>query len=182
MGWYGIKADFKDVKEYAAQELNISPENGVLLERAYHGNTVYSLVQLKKDNSKLIMVDLVRKSDDGFWLHKPLSENCGPSDLNCPERILKQSTSQNIYAIEWREKCRAQRRNKAETIKTFKLLPTGIIIATEYGRKLKFMRAYNKSWSQIVCLDIEKNEVYRYRYESFKADELKQALEELKAA
>lgn len=76
MGWYGIKADFKDVKEYAAQELNISPENGVLLERAYHGNTVYSLVQLKKDNSKLIMVDLVRKSDDGFWLHKPLSENC----------------------------------------------------------------------------------------------------------
>ena len=79
-------------------------------------------------------------------------------------------------------KTNTRRRNKAETIKTFKLLPTGIIIATEYGRKLKFMRAYNKSWSQIVCLDIEENKVYRYSYKSFKADELKQALEELKAA
>lgn len=182
MGWFGIRADFNNVKEYAEQELKISNEQGILLERAYHGNTVFSLVQLHKDNSKLILVDLVRKSDDGFWVHKPLSENCGPNDLNCPERILKQSTSQNTYAIEWREKCRAQRRNKAETIKTFKLLPTGITITTEYGRKLKFMRAYNKSWSQIVCLDIEENQVYRFSYKSFKAEQLKQAVEELKAA
>ena len=57
MGWYGIQANFKDVKEYADQELKINPEQGVLLDRAYHGNTVYSLVQLKKDNSKLGFVE-----------------------------------------------------------------------------------------------------------------------------
>ncbi|WP_411688803.1 hypothetical protein [Acinetobacter indicus] len=182
MGFYAIQQNFSNVQEYAEQELKISEANGILLDRAYHGNTVYSLVQIKKDGSKLILVDLVRKGSDGFWGHKPLSESVGPYELDCPERILKQSTCQSPLAVAWREKCRQKRRDKAETIKTFKLLPTGIVITTEYGRKLKFMRAYNKSWSQIVCLDIEDNQVYRYSYKSFKADELKQALEELKAA
>lgn len=182
MGWLGIKATFKNVQEYAADELKIDSKQGILLDRAFYGNTVYSLVQMHKDNSKLIIVDLVQKSDDGFWMHKPISENVGPYHYDCPERILKQSTSQNPFAVKWREECRQMRRNKAELIKLFQTLPTGIIITTEYGRKLKFLRSYNKSWTQIVCEDIEEGKIYRYSYKVFRPEQLKKEITEPKAA
>ena len=139
MGWYGIKADFRNVQEYAAQELKIDSKFGFLLDRAYYGNTVYSLIARTDNNEKYIHIDLVQNGADGFWAHKPISENSGPYHYDCPERILKQSTSQNIHAVEWREQCRQIRRDKAELIKIFKAMPKGIIITTEYGRKLKFL-------------------------------------------
>lgn len=182
MGFYAIQQNFSNVQEYAEQELKISEANGILLDRAYHGNTVYSLVQLKKDGSKLILVDLVRKGSDGFWGHKPLSESCGPYELDCPERILKQSTCQSPLAVAWREKCRQKRRDKAETIKIFKQLKPDTIITTNRGDKLKFMRAYNTSYSQIVCSQVTDGKVYRFRYTDFEPNQLKQDLLETVAA
>lgn len=182
MGWYGIKADFRNVKEYAAQELKIDAKFGFLLDRAYHGNTVYSLIDRTDNNEKYIHIDLVQKGEDGFWAHKPISENSGPYHYDCPERILKQSTSQNIHAVQWREQCRQIRRDKAELINIFKTMPTGIIITTEYGRKLKFFGTYNKSWTQVVCEDIEENKKYRYKVTDFKPDQLKNEISELNVA
>lgn len=176
MGFYSIQQHFSNVQEYAEQELRISEANGILLDRAYHGNTVYSLVQLKKDGSKLILVDLVRKGSDGSWGHKPLSETCIPFEIDCPERILKQSTCDNPNAVEWREKCRQKRRDKALTIKIFKQLKPNAIITTTRGEKLKFMRAYNASFSQIVCSQVTDGKVYRFSYTDFKPEQLNQDL------
>lgn len=176
MGWYGIQQNFRNVQEYAEQELKIDADKGIILDRAYYGNTVYSLIESKIDGSRLILVDLVKSESDGQWMHKPLSENCSPYYYDCPERILKLSTSTNLYAIEWREKCRQKRRNKSETIKIFKKLIPDMIITTDRGEKLKFMRPYNKSCSQIVCSELSEGKVYRYSYTSFKAEQLKQDL------
>lgn len=176
MGWYGINQNFRNVQEYAEQELKIDAEKGIILDRAYYGNTVYSLIESKTDGSRMILVDLVRHESDGYWLHKPLSENCGPSDYDCPERILKLSTSTNSYAIEWREKCRQKRRNKSETIKIFKKLIPDMVITTDRGEKLKFMHPYNKTCTQIVCSQVSDGKVYRFSYTSFKPEQLKQDL------
>jgi hypothetical protein len=46
---------------------------------------------------------------DGVLYTKPISEDMGPAEDRCPERILDQLTEpSNQHAREWRQRCRAR--------------------------------------------------------------------------
>lgn len=71
----------------------------------------------------VIVIQFTNEKDEGFNYpqmgYKAVTENAGPNETNCPERILKLLTpTENKWANEWREKCRAtlERRKSAKNL------------------------------------------------------------------
>lgn len=168
MGWLCKVADYDSVKEYADYELKGS-KDFALLERSIYGKEVYSLYENIKSGDRFIMVDLITHGD-GEWCIKSMDETCGPCYYNCPEYILVQSTSMQPMAIEWREACRNIRRLKRKNIDAAKKLVVDDIVYYR-GKKLTYVRPYNKSYSQIVCRT-EEGEIYRYPVKEVEFDGL----------
>lgn len=166
MGWLCGVADYDSVKQYAEYELKGSKEFK-LLERSIYGKEVYSLYENTISGVRFIMVDLITHSD-GEWCIKSMDETCGPYYYNCPEYILVQSTSMQPTAIEWREACRNIRNLKRKKIEVAKKLVVDDIVLYR-GKKLTYIRPYNKSYSQIVCRT-EEGELYRYPVKDFELD------------
>ncbi len=66
-----------------------------------HGDEAGDVVAL------VVMLKRIPRSSDGCnFYYKAITEQMGPADDTCPERILKLLTpTENEYATEWRQKC-----------------------------------------------------------------------------
>lgn len=173
MGWFGIYKDYKNVAEYAANELNWDGKETKQLDRAVINSYVYTLVEVIGGINKgkiFIGVDRVERKD-GQWMHKSFDENCGPYAYDCPERILKRSNQTSIVSTKWREKCRSVRSDKALSLKLVKLLPKNVTFKSKYFGELTYLYMQNATGSKIVCRD-NTGSVYAYKLNNFSIEEL----------
>lgn len=173
MGWFGIYGKFASVTDYAVQELAITNPDHTLLDRAIVNNYVYSLVQ-RGNGSTFILIDHVKR-DGNQWSHRPMDETFGPDNYDCPERILKQSTSNNSVAVKWRENCRQHRRDKALRLRLTNELKHGMIIKSKYFGSLAFISLHGKT--KLVCTD-NLGGRYAYPLRDFSVEELQNAINE----
>lgn len=66
----------------------------------------------------IFLMRYVRGDDPYNWGYKDLTENCGPCEARCPERILALLTpTDNEYAKEWRESCWANIKQRKQSRK-----------------------------------------------------------------
>lgn len=73
-----------------------------------------------KQGQRFAVVVLSRKTRDGDITWKEITEDMGPYDCDCPNRLLDLlSPTDNEYAQEWRAKCRERNSHKT----TGKLVP-----------------------------------------------------------
>ena len=178
MGWFGTYADYETVAEYAKQELNWNGEQTKQLDQAVVNSNVYTLVEIIKGDKKgeiFISIDRVERKD-GHWMHKGWDENGGPFAYDCPERILKRSNQTSQIAINWREKCRRMRRDKAERKRLVLLLKSGMIINSKAFGPLCFLYKSTKTGSKIACRD-NLGSVFAYQLKDFSIEELNNAID-----
>jgi hypothetical protein len=79
------------------------------LEFRVVGNNVWQLVLHIPTNSKRIYLAMIAKERDGGWGDKGLTEDSGPTQVNCPLSLLNKADLPGVtgYAVEWRESVRA---------------------------------------------------------------------------
>lgn len=93
------------------------------------GTTYYAAVKSPHDGSVSAVIILTHIDRAGYcnFGMKFMDEECGPFKCECPKSVLDAlSPTDNRYAIEWREKCRA---NKKDT--TLKDAPVGAKLKVE---------------------------------------------------
>lgn len=77
-----------------------------VLAKSVKGNTIYSAIR-HPTGEVFGLVTLLRKNRDGDIMVKDMSEDMGPCESECPEKILALlSPTDAEYAIAWRERCR----------------------------------------------------------------------------
>lgn len=176
MGWYGTYTEYENVADYVEHELDFNSETIRQLDRAIVNNTIYTLIEIIDGNEKglrTICVHLISKVDNN-WMYKSMGETCGPYYYDCPERILKHSTNMNATAIEWRDTCRAIRKNKANKLRLVKQLKSGTIIESNHYGHIEFIYKYNKGGSLIVCKS--STGTFKYKIEHITVEELDSAI------
>lgn len=126
MGWDG-RMDRRPVHEVVTEELE-SGGNSTVLARS---GKYYAV----RDNKTGIVFGLVvlSRRENRVWLYiKYVTEEMGPSESNCPDRILNMLSSADQvggYAAEWRERCRAN--NAAKKAANVTKLEPGMVIELE---------------------------------------------------
>lgn len=108
MGWTAGKLDgpysaraaieFEFDAEFAARVIDTYTRGGVIYAavEAHNGHDVFALV-------------LLTERHNGVLFTKPVSEDMGPAQVDCPARILDQLTEpSNEHARRWRERCAAR--------------------------------------------------------------------------
>ena len=123
MGWlhtqYATKQD-------VIRDLTRETDYRRTLRQSVRGNTLYQLVELKKDGGKFIEIDLLRGDRNFGWGYKDLSEDCGPCVDDCPLYMLDLADPPSTdTARSWRASVRAyharinrERREAREKAKT----------------------------------------------------------------
>lgn len=115
MGWDGFLIDTEEITKEKAIEilkehigfelLDYEVIQNKFLEENFH---VYFATE---ENGKVIGGVVLIKFDDGEFAYKVLTEDMGPHFYDCPARILnKLSDTDSRWAMQWRNKCRAQNR------------------------------------------------------------------------
>nr|WP_298411642.1 hypothetical protein [uncultured Halomonas sp.] len=91
-----------------------------IVDHSRRGNVLYLVFHDIPKQSRFIAVFLLegptpaaRHAGDRAWGYKDMDESMGPCVYDCPERLLRQSDDQRSGAVEWREACRQERRNRA---------------------------------------------------------------------
>lgn len=179
MGWFGTYTDYENVADYAKHELCWDSEHAKQLDQAIVNSHVYTLVEFTLNDGnieRVIMIDRVER-ENNQWMHKGWSETSGPYAYDCPERILKLSTKNTPIAIQWRDKCRVIRKDKATRLKIVKLLKNGDIIKSKSFGVLTYMCKNNKTGSSIICRS-NLGDKFAYRLNDFSTDELQNAIGE----
>ena len=142
------------------------------LDHALRGNTLYSLVEIKTGEHagmRIIRVDLIRAGERVEIGYKPIDESMGPSVTDCPERLLAASTCTLGYAPEWREKCRAARREKAAGKKASAGWTEGKVLLW-YGKPVTFLYHLPKG-GKIAGRCSETGKVFAYRVSELREPE-----------
>lgn len=112
--------------------------------RDEQGNSIYEDVpENERETWAAVFLTSVNMRDYYNFAYKDMSEDMGPYDSQCPLSILNLlSPTENKYANEWRERCRAN----AKTKNTLGKLPVGTTIefeqAGEVRRAVKMAPAY----------------------------------------
>ncbi len=93
----------------AAIEFDLGQEFAArVIDTARYGQVIYAAVR-SSDGQEVFGLVLLTKRHSGVLYTKPISEDMGPVEDNCPARILDRLTAPNNQnACEWRERCRAQ--------------------------------------------------------------------------
>lgn len=117
MGWTTTyKAKSESAKEYIEKNLLKwnSPkytytvlDGGVVKFRTYYG-AVDKVDNETGERQVFAVVILLSYHKDGYYNfgYKDMDETCGPSQAECPERILKLLTpTESKYANDWRNRC-----------------------------------------------------------------------------
>jgi len=91
----------------AAIEFDLGAEFAVrVIDTVRYGQVIYAAVR-SSDGQEVFGLVLLAERRDGVLYTKPISEDTGPVEDHCPERILNQLTEpSNRNAREWRERCR----------------------------------------------------------------------------
>ena len=106
------------------------------------GTTYYAAVK-RKENGVTYAVVALTQLEDGMFYFKDMSENCGPSEYNCPISILKLlSPTDNIFAQEWRKKCLANHEVQLRLRYLKKTSLAGFVIRTTKGYVSKITKAH----------------------------------------
>jgi hypothetical protein len=79
-----------------------------VIDTVRYGQVIYAAVR-SNDGQEVFGLVLLAARRDGVLYTKPISEDMGPAEDHCPERILDQLTEpSNQHAREWRQRCRAR--------------------------------------------------------------------------
>lgn len=79
-----------------------------VIDTARYGTVIYAAVRAPERDQVFGLVLLAERSG-GILYTKPISEDMGPAEDCCPERILDLLTEpSNEYAEDWRSRCRAR--------------------------------------------------------------------------
>ena len=80
-------------------------KNLKLIDHRVVGSNLWLLVHNVEENRKFILLNILKKETGGGWYYKPISEDGGPNDVNCPLSLLKQADPPKTdYATEWRKR------------------------------------------------------------------------------
>ncbi|QEA38628.1 hypothetical protein FGL86_05735 [Pistricoccus aurantiacus] len=105
--------------EWLLREQN-NPGHCEIIDHSRRGNVLYTVFRHLPKQYRFIVVFLLegptpasRRAGDCSWGYRDMDESMGPFVYDCPERLLRQSDLQDDQAVEWREHCRRQRRERA---------------------------------------------------------------------
>jgi hypothetical protein len=105
----------------AAIEFDLGAEFAArVIDTVRYGRVVYAAVRASRSDDVFALVLLTERAD-GVLYTKPVSEDMGPAEDQCPARILDLlSAPSNEHARQWRERCRARlaapRARKGQTV------------------------------------------------------------------
>lgn len=93
----------------AAIEFDLGAEFAArVLDTYRRGRVIYAAVQARNGRDVFALV-LLTERHEGVLFTKPVSEDMGPAEVDCPARILDQLTEpSNEHARRWRERCAAR--------------------------------------------------------------------------
>lgn len=99
-----------------------------ILKASMVGSTYYAAVRIRKTGDVFAEVILTHVNTKDYYnfAYKDLDEDCGPCEDKCPKSILDLLTpTDNEYANNWRERCRARFENGNRNLGK---LPIGSVI------------------------------------------------------
>lgn len=112
MGWTGTYYDGESIEEFFDNEF-VGDKRAC--KGSVRGNTYYSAWYDKEGNIYASVILFHIKGNE--ITYKEITENGGPYECDCPQRILKiLSPTTNEYALDWRNRC-IEKRNKLKKIK-----------------------------------------------------------------
>jgi hypothetical protein len=103
MGYYG---SFRTERREYVRDLTVNQDTRKCLTKCLRGNVLWSVWE-RNDGLRYIKCDILYKDEYGYWGHKPLDEDCGPTHYSCPLKYIltlvpiNESTSE--YSRNWRE-------------------------------------------------------------------------------
>ena len=118
MGWTGIHTyDKPNIKEFMRGEF--TKDNWArIVEDGVHGSTYYAALE-RTDTPGVVfaVVALTGYSRrDREFRYKDMTEHMGPVESNAPLKVLNALTeTDSEYALQWRERCRENKRKVRET-------------------------------------------------------------------
>lgn len=137
MGWtcsyVGGFQTRNDRKDYLDKNVfHWSDGSRKVLQSSMVGSVYYGAIQEVQTGKVFAVIALTSySSKDSQFCYKDMSEDCGPYETSCPQKILKLLTpTDNEYAIKWRESCK-KKFTKAEDFSV--------------GQKIKFSESFNCS-------------------------------------
>lgn len=137
MGWYyGPERNAREVRDMAIRE--ITEGGSKVLDHAMTGvgHRLWMAIE-SKTGERFVMLYLINGDRDG-WGYKPISEDMGPAEVDCPLRILDATgeaaeADASGYAHEWRVKVREYHKQRAERRSFAKTLARGTRFAYEHA-------------------------------------------------
>jgi len=106
MGWYsGHRPKGQSIREYLVAD---GLDDDKIVDMAVKNMTTAYIAYRTDEGEVVALVYMLHFTRDYFnTTYKPLDENMGPCDTDCPERILDLLTpTDSEYAVEWRAACR----------------------------------------------------------------------------
>lgn len=106
MGWTSGRLD-RPFSSEAAIAFDLGDEFAErVVATARYGSVIYAAVR-SRDGAEVFGLVLLTQRRRGVLHTKPISEDMGPAEDRCPERILSLLTEpSNDHAREWRRRCR----------------------------------------------------------------------------
>lgn len=136
MGWTGMHTDYYDKRGNVDRKMACRAEYSrygcEVLKDSIRGSVYYAAVKHPDGHVfGLVMHTIVNNDDYYNFSYKDIDEGMGPHDYDCPIGILNLlSDTDNEFALEWREKCRAKQGRPAKSA-----LPVGTIISFTFNDK-----------------------------------------------
>lgn len=125
MGWTSF--NFNGTKaEFIEYQFNREPKWGNVIDYSIKGNVLYIAVKLGENHGEqageitaLIVLTSVKRNTYYNFSYKDMTEGCGPSQSDCPKRILDmlspveklycEGSKSREWATEWRNRCRTHK-------------------------------------------------------------------------
>lgn len=107
MGWF-FEMFHRDRREFVASL--VAPSRWVegvrVIAHREVGNNLWSVIRNDNTGTTSIHLDKLAKERGSGWGYKPIPEECGPVEVNCPVSFIKMCAGSppTGYAAEWRQK------------------------------------------------------------------------------
>lgn len=162
----------KEYKQHVVRSVvNGAKQSGqTVLDHGGGSNELFILVETYTKKRVILCYKLQR--NEGMWGYKPMDEEMYPYCYTCPERILKESTSMVKNAIEWRERCREVRKEKAnkrgERSNKISAMRRDQEITVFGYMSARFQSRYRSSKVFCVVYDINSRSLFRVHVDDIK--------------
>ena len=157
MGWYGSYATKFDKRGNIDRkaEMRKKLKDGSIIKDALVGAIYYAAVRL--DEKIVIFVGKTSVNEKtGEFFYKPMDSTMGPCYYDCPESILKLSTADDPFSLEWIAKCRenaARKKAFAEFQNTGEVFKVVMPFDTTYYKQgaTVILHKVDKRWYAPTC-------------------------------